>query len=113
MTTVYYYSAKDVSFDNIDEYMCKCNYKRVVAYENEACDNTFTDDVENYNYICLTSASSARRIMPKLKGYSLTAISIGPSCSKALDDMGISNYVEAKIPSYEGIVERLVKCHYN
>ena len=107
-TKVFYYGAKDISLDNIEKYMGKCNYKRVVSYVNEPCDYTFPDDIDKYGYVCLTSASSARRIMPRLKGCELNVLSIGPSCSKALTDMGVENYIEADTLSYEGLVEKMI-----
>ncbi len=82
------------------------NVKPVVAYENEPVD--VAEITESYDFVCFTSASGVRRLLPFLKDSSANMISIGPSCSKALQSFEIRNFEESEEASYEGMVQKIL-----
>lgn len=107
---VYVYSAKQYE-EGLEEILAsKCILKRFAVYENKEV--KITDGIYDTDVALFTSASSVRRTIPFVNTEILSnVISIGPSCSKAIEDAGISDYIEISKPAYEDMVEAVVKLY--
>ena len=73
-------------------------------------------DKDVYDAIFFTCASSAERMLGSLKPQeretlaSVTDIySIGPKCSAALGELGVSPVIEAAVNTYEGLVNCVLR----
>lgn len=83
---------------------------KIVCYENVGSELTISDELRDEIRKCdgaiFTSGSNAKAV----KGIALPdkVYSIGPSCTKVLNDYGINQVSEAEVSSYEGIIKSLL-----
>jgi len=83
-----------------------------ICYENVLLDISFSDEMLNEIAACVgaifTSGSNASATIPHLIGRMPEKIySIGPACTKKINELGYTNIIEAEISSYAGILELL------
>ncbi|MBQ9229026.1 MAG: uroporphyrinogen-III C-methyltransferase [Eubacterium sp.] len=82
--------------------------RQVVCYENAAVATPFPEEAKDCDGVLFTCASSVRRTWVAADGILPEKIySIGPSCSKELQQHGITAFAEAKEPSYEQLIALL------
>ncbi len=105
---VVYFSAKEVEMD-IKDVLGNVTYERVNIYENVEVDINVDDNMIDADYTCYTSASNVHRMIDAYGKNEGTAVSIGPSCSKALREEGITEFIQAKKPSYVGMIEMIIE----
>ena len=98
-----YISAEQPAFDMGEVLSSVCDYRQIALYKNREL--SFTIRVENYDGIFFTSASAVRRVCPQLSDLSVPVYSIGPSCTKALQQYGATHIVQSETPSYEAMIE--------
>ena len=107
MQNVLYVSAADNSGELEEILAGKCNLTVESFYENAECDFEKIEDVADY--ICFTSASTVKRTLADNEIKSGTKIiTIGSSTSKAVLGCGHGEYIQAREPSYEGILEMVL-----
>ncbi len=83
-----------------------------ICYENVLSEICFSDEMLNEIATCdgviLTSGSNASATLAHLEGHMPAIIySIGPACTKRINELGYTNIIEAQISSYAGILELL------
>lgn len=84
-----------------------CHFTHLDVYDNSAVD--FESPKEEFDGVLFTSASSAERFLKEFDPkQSNRYYSIGPKCSKALQNLGIKNYIEAEKSDYEGLLSAVI-----
>ena len=95
-----------------------CEFSIQEIYTNEACVEDSAEEVKQgekkqefpesvYDATLFTSASTVHRLSARKKEGLGTVLSIGPSCSTALQEHRIINVQQAEKPSYESLLELL------
>ena len=94
---IWYPTAKNAKDNLVDTLLSFCDCGRLNVYENVPCPMEVPVDKDVYDAIFFTCASSAERMLGSLKPQeretlaSVTDIySIGPKCSAALGELGVS-----------------------
>ena len=113
---VWYPTAKNAKDNLVDTLLSFCDCGRLNVYENVPCPMEVPVDKDVYDAIFFTCASSAERMFGSLKPQeretlaSVTDIySIGPKCSAALGELGVSPVIEAAVNTYEGLVNCVLR----
>lgn len=109
---VWYVKAENVESD-LSEYLGQfCHFVEKKVYENRIKEFILPDQIESYDGVYFTCASSAERLMEHLHGeipskwMSDNCIySIGTKCTKCLNRYGISRVLQASEASYESMEE--------
>lgn len=96
-------SAEHPAFDMEKVLSDVCEYRRIALYKNRKL--SFSIQTDHYDGIFFTSASAVHRICSQFSNLSITAYSIGPSCTKALQQYGVVPIVQSETPSYEAMLE--------
>ena len=113
--------AKNEEHDIIKALEKVCQITEIYGYENEQIQIEIkTEELNQTDYVFFTCASSVKRICDLLdetirKSWSKEKkiISIGPKCSQMLKEYGITEFVEAKENSYEGMINEIIVNKYN
>ncbi len=110
--TVYWLCGKKRS-DTFEESLSKkVSVKEIVCYENVADTKKLTEEeieeIKSCDASILTCGSNARYAVSQLDKLPGEIYSIGPSCSKVLESLGVNEYQQAEISSYEGIMSVVV-----
>lgn len=113
---IWYPTAKNAKDNLVDTLLSFCDCGRLNVYENVPCPMELPVDTDVYDAIFFTCASSAERMLGSLKPQeretlaSVTDIySIGPKCSAALGELGVSPVIEAAVNTYEGLVNCVLR----
>jgi len=113
---IWYPTAKNAKDNLVDTLLSFCDCGRLNVYENVPCPMEVPVDKDVYDAIFFTCASSAERMLGSLKPQeretlaSVTDIySIGPKCSAALGELGVSPVIEAAVNTYEGLVNCVLR----
>ena len=112
-TDIIWFTTKHSS-DGFKENLRKdLNLKKNICYENSPSniivDEKLITSIKNCDGAIFTSGSNATATIPLLKEHMPDNVySIGPSCSKVINELGIKNIKEAAISSYLGIMELLL-----
>ncbi len=108
-TKVIWLAAKNYAKGLEEELVGRCALTILPAYENQKVAETFA--AVAVDGVIYTSASNARRTMEAVKNQldGVPVYSIGAVCSREIKRLGCMDYKEAKVPSYEAIVELLAE----
>ena len=113
---IWYPTAKNAKDNLVDTLLSFCDCGRLNVYENVPCPMEVPVYKDVYDAIFFTCASSAERMLGSLKPQeretlaSVTDIySIGPKCSAALGELGVSPVIEAAVNTYEGLVDCVLR----
>lgn len=110
--TVWYLKAGKTD-DSLTEILSDvCQLMELVVYENQEVPFELPQDMASYDRIYFTCASSVERLLGKMNGCfperwqkEDCIYSMGPVCSKALRNYGITRICEAKKASYEALAQ--------
>lgn len=110
---VWYLKAENADSHLRDALEGVCRFKEIAVYENREVtpDLEKLEDLENYDGILFTCASSAERFLDVVKGQWgkwKGVYSIGPKTTAELKKCGVKNVRQAGWAAYEGMVEALV-----
>ena len=109
---VWYPTAENAKDDLVDALLSFCDCGRLNVYENMPCETGLPPLGEDaFDALFFTCASSAERLLGSLSLKEREALasvtdiySIGPKCSAALRELGVSPVIEAAVNTYEGLV---------
>ncbi|MDO4467252.1 MAG: hydroxymethylbilane synthase [Bacillota bacterium] len=92
-----------------------CDFHAVPVYENVTVPLEENIDVLAYDHILFTCGSSARRVLSccskeiiEQLNEKCACVSIGPECTKVLNQLGIHNLIQSKASTYESMVRSLM-----
>ena len=114
---IWYPTAKNAKDDLVDALLSFCDCGRLNVYENRPCPMELPPlEPKAYDALFFTCASSAERMLGALEPQEREALasvtdiySIGPKCSAALGEMGVSPVIEAAVNTYEGLVNCVLR----
>lgn len=109
---VWYVRGEKVSGELRKELSSVCQFEDVVVYGNEEVPFCLPCALASYDKIFFTSGSSARRVLQGVEGAwpekwqkEDVICSMGPACTKVLEEMGILRICESGEASYEAMAE--------
>lgn len=114
---IWYPTAKNAKDDLVDALLSFCDCGRLNVYENMPCPLERPSlEPDAYDAVFFTCASSAERMLGGLDPQEREALaevtdiySIGPKCSAALGELGVSPVIEAAVNTYEGLVNCVLR----
>jgi uroporphyrinogen III methyltransferase/synthase len=114
---VWYIRGKDGGQGIAEAFRGHPNYREVIVYEN--CEIAFDrqavqkirTQLSRAEGIFFTSASCVRRICLIAEQLPHEIYSIGPSCTKQLNELGFTDIRQAEHTSYESLVQSYMKHH--
>ena len=111
--TVWYIKAEKTEDEISSALRCLCDFREKIVYKNVEIPFTLPENMDEYQYVMFTCASSVDRIMKngnKNECFSWLnkncVCSIGPVCTERLNSYGVKEVVQAQNPNYE----ELAKC---
>lgn len=113
---IWYPMAKNATDDLVDALLSFCDCGRLNVYENLPCPVEAPENLQGFDAVFFTCASSAERLLDALKeeeaivlGKDVAVYSIGPKCSMALGKRGVSPVIEAAVNTYEGLINGVLR----
>ena len=112
-STIYWFTTTDSSKGFKETLDKNLILKEVVCYRNISYKIDATDvllnEIKSCDGVIYTSGSNARATIPFFKNVlPQTIYSIGPACTDMIKELGCKNIHQAKISSYDGIMEMLL-----
>lgn len=111
---VWYVRGEKVSGELGEELSAVCQLEDVVVYANREVSASLPRPLACYDKIFFTSGSSARRLLQRIEGEwpekwqrEPVVCSMGPACTRVLQELGVSRICESGEASYEALAELL------
>lgn len=88
-----------------------CDFVELPIYENKVVETKIPEDLQLYDGILFTCASSAERFFQQTDCAGVV-YSIGPKTSKVLKKLGIEKIIQAEKATYDGLVDAVVNTSF-